>query len=194
MRFDDLTRVEKYYSATVLPGLLAHDNFQGLKTFLELLNSKLKLKSSQVVDLTGFEENIDSIQLITEVNLERDVVFYKIDIPSNLFERKQLRTSVPDILIIFPDWVMLIEAKFFLSFSSHQLYEQMQKQTYLLDIICGLYGDEKMNKVQLSISPYGENLREFISISWQEVFDALKAVVPPCNYFLKRLENAVSRV
>ncbi len=194
MRFDNLTRDEKYFSATVLPGLLAYDNFQGLKTFLELLNSKLKLTSSPVIDLTGFVGRTDSIQLITEANLERDVVYYKIDIPSHLFERKQHRTSIPDILVVFSDWVILIEAKFFMSFSSHQLYEQMQKQTYLLDIICGLFGNMNMNKVQLSISPYGENLREFISLSWQEVFDALQAVIPPSNYFLKRLENAVSRV
>jgi hypothetical protein len=194
MRFDDITRVEKYFSATVMPNLLHYNNFEGLKGFLELLNSKLQKLSFNKFDLSDFESKISSIQLLTEVYLERDLSYYKKQIPSELFQRKPAKTSVPDILIIYSEWAVLIEAKFFLSYSPRGLYEQMQNQTYLLDIIAGMMPGSEVKTLQVGINPYGENLKEFISLSWQEVYDNFSKLIPLEHYFLHRLKKAVDRV
>lgn len=194
MRFDEIARTEKYYSGTVLSNLLFYNNFDGLKICLELLNAKLQINSSDLIDLSDFESKIDTIQLVTELYLERDLSYGKIPIPSDLFVRKLKKTSVPDILVIYSDWAILIEAKLFLSYSPRELYEQMQKQTYLLDIIGGIMPQAKIKTLQVGINPYGENLREFISLSWQEVYEKFNSVIPEDHYFLRRLASAVERV
>lgn len=194
MRFDEIARTEKYYSGTVLPNLLFYNNFDGLKICLELLNAKLQINSSDLIDLSDFESKIDTIQLVTELYLERDLSYGKIPIPSELFVRKLKKTSVPDILVIYSDWAILIEAKLFMSYSPRELYEQMQKQTYLLDIIGGIMPQATIKTLQVGINPYGENLREFISLSWQEVYEKFNSVIPEDHYFLRRLASAVERV
>jgi len=194
MRFDDIARTEKYFSATVLPGLFSYNNFEGLKIFLELLNMKLLANSSDLIDLTDYESKIDSFQLITELYLERDLSYSKIQIPSELFGRKQIKTSIPDILVIYSDWAILIETKFFMSYSSHELYEQMQKQTYLLDIIAGMMPQGGIKTLQVGINPYGEKLNEFISLSWREIFEQFSSCIPENHYFLRRLAIATERV
>ncbi|GAB1350042.1 hypothetical protein MASR1M107_22570 [Ignavibacteriales bacterium] len=194
MRFDDITRVEKYFSATVLPNLLYHNNFEGLKFFLQLLNSKLILPSVEKIDVSDFEEKMQSIQLLTEVYLERDLSYYKIKIAPESFRRKPSKTSIPDLLIIYNDWVILIEAKCFLSASSRSLYEQMQQQSYILDIIQNTILGTNLRTLQVCISPYNENLREFISLSWQEVYNKFTELIPEGHYFLNRLKSAVDRI
>ncbi len=194
MRFDDITRTEKYFSATVLPNLLFYNNFAGLKSCLELINTKLQINSSDLIDLNDFESKIDTIQLVTELYLERDLSFSKIPIPAELFSRKPKHTSVPDIMVIYSDWAILFEAKFFMSYTPRDLYEQMLKQTYLLDIITGMMPPGKIKTLQVGINPYGENLREFISLSWREVLEKLNSVIPENHYFLRRLASAVERV
>ncbi len=40
-RRDDIVRSERYFTATLLPLILFHDNYRGLRSFIDLLNSKL---------------------------------------------------------------------------------------------------------------------------------------------------------
>lgn len=194
MRFDDITRVEKYFSATVLPYLFAFNNFEGLNVFFELLNLKSQAINSKTINISEFKSNISSIQLLTEPSIERDLSYYRIVIPSAFYSRKQAVTSVPDILIIYSNWIVLVECKFFLSYSPHSLYEQMQKQAYLMDIISGLLSTNITNSFHVGITPYGENLKEFFSLSWREVYDKMATVIPEDDYFLNRLGNAVNSV
>ena len=40
LRFDDLVRSERYFTATLLPAVLFHNDLEGLRRFVELVEKK----------------------------------------------------------------------------------------------------------------------------------------------------------
>ena len=127
IRFDDLTREERYYSATILPYLFAYNNFRGLTAFEEFLKSENLINT-----LSDIDENI---QLLTEVLLERDLPYYKIEIPAKSFDKKLGVQSKPDILVISNQSLYIFECKVFMRESEYKLHQQILKQKYVFDII-----------------------------------------------------------
>src|ERR1035437_4485113 len=150
-RHDDHCREERYFSSTILPYLMAYENFSGLKVFLSFINDAYLSRTDTKIGLSKFEENIKNVQLITEPALERDLPFYKIPIPTVCFARKKDKQSKPDILIIFNGWVILIEAKYFTSYNPYGLYRQMDQQSYVLDIVKTMSEDKITDSIQLAI-------------------------------------------
>lgn len=193
LRIDDLNREERYFSATILPYLLAYNNFSGLKVFLEFINLKFLSNSDLNINLNSFKDNISSLQLITEPYLERDLSYNKFPIPSESFERKGNKQSKPDLLIIYDNWALLFEAKLFSSFNEFSLEEQMKNQTYILDIVKNISENNISDFLQIAICPYDYSLKSFGLITWKEIYDILNKVIPENDYFLNRLKSAISR-
>jgi hypothetical protein len=131
--------------------------------------------------------------MITEPNLERDLSYYKISIPTDSFIRKKVKQSKPDLLIIYEKWALLFEAKLFSKFTEFSLNEQMLEQTYVLDIVKNLSGGEITNVQQIAICPYDYVLKSFELITWKEIYDIYKDIIPEENYFYKRLDSAIKR-
>ncbi len=48
LRFDDVVRSERYFTATLLPLLLFHDNLTGIRRFLELVDNKARRNATQL--------------------------------------------------------------------------------------------------------------------------------------------------
>jgi len=192
-RFDDHCREERYFSATILPYLMAYENFTGLKAFLSYINDKYLSLTDAKIDLSNFDENIKNMQMITEPALERDLPYYKIPIPTESFGRKKDKQSKPDILIIFNGWVILIEAKYFTSYNPYGLYMQMDQQSYVLDIVKTMSEEKIINGIQLAICPIHDYLKEFSVITWEEIYNIMRTIIPKDNYFMKRLKNSITR-
>ena len=192
-RFYDHCREERYFSATILPYLMAYENFTGLKAFLCYINNKYLSMTEANIDLSNFDNDIKNIQLITEPALERDLPCYGISIPKECFIRKKGKQSKLDILIIFNGWVILIEAKYFTSYNPHDLSRQMDQQSYVLDIVQAMNKNEITNCIQLAISPVHESLREFSVLTWEDIYKVMMTIIPGKNYFMQRLKNSIHR-
>jgi len=193
IRFDDLTREERYFSATILPHLLSYNNFNGLKLLFEFLNKKIFSKNNVCIDTNEFQKNLSSLQIITEPDLERDLSFYKISIPSECFTNDKSKRSKPDLLIIYEQWALIFEVKLFSKFSEYSLNEQMLEQTYILDIIKNMSNDKIKNVRQIAICPYEYTLESFDLITWEEIYNIYSSVIPEDDYFYKRLNSAIER-
>ena len=194
IRFDDLNREERYFSATILPYLLSYDNFKGLKVFFEYINKKYLSNNDNQINITDFQNNLSSLQLITEPNLERDLSYYKITIPSESFSAKKIKQSKPDLLIIYANWALLFEVKLFSKFSEFSLNEQMLEQTYVLEIAKNVSENKITNVLQIAICPYDYVLKSFDLITWKEIYDIYRTIIPEDNYFYKRLDSAIKRI
>src|SRR5438477_539039 len=78
-RFDEHVRSERYFTATLLPAILLHDNFAGLRQFLALVDERAPephdaagntVERQPVGDLTP-----ETVELITEFHIARDLEF-----------------------------------------------------------------------------------------------------------------------
>ena len=186
IRFDDLTREERYYSATILPYLFAYNNFRGLTAFEEFLKSENLINT-----LSDIDENI---QLLTEILLERDLPYYKIEIPAKSFDKKLGVQSKPDILVISKQSLYIFECKVFMRESEYKLHQQILKQKYVFDIIQNTTQHSFANKLHILILPYEYDIPDCVVITWEKFYSILKKEIPENNYFMRRLKSAIQRI
>jgi hypothetical protein len=77
LRFDDVVRSERYFTATLLPLLLFHDNLTGIRRFVELVDNKAKTEcdsagqahDKRTPDYDGFKD----VEVITEFHIAHDL-------------------------------------------------------------------------------------------------------------------------
>ncbi|MCF8316506.1 MAG: hypothetical protein K9I71_10295 [Ignavibacteriales bacterium] len=186
IRFDDLTREERYYSATILPYLFAYNHFKGLSVFEEYLKSQNLISALSVID--------HSIQILTEIYIERDLPYYKIEIPASSFEKKLNVQSKPDILIISEQALYIFECKVFMNESEYKLHQQILKQKYVFDIIKNTTQHSFINNLHILILPYEYDIADCVVITWEKLYSVLNSVIPKDDYFLMRLESAIQRI
>jgi hypothetical protein len=142
-RLDNLCRSERYFTSTLLAGLLLYDDLEGLYKFLQwLINEKNLmlnlLNGSDKIPLTLPLEKPDHIEVITEFNVKRELKHYSENISSNPEEWKG--QNVPDVIIVYGDVLIVIEAKFFVKgqtpeYIDNQLLRQKEEIRLMLDYI-----------------------------------------------------------
>lgn len=119
-RLDDINRTERYFTSTLLGGLLLHDNTQGVSKFLGWLveNKEIMLNvvggSNVNIPLELSDVSLDHIEIITELNIKRDLKYYN-HITSNVFNDFSDKQNVPDVVIIYGETLIIIEGKFFVA-------------------------------------------------------------------------------
>ncbi|HMQ69812.1 MAG TPA: hypothetical protein PKA90_12630 [Ignavibacteria bacterium] len=187
IRFDDITREERYYSATILPYLFAYNDFQGLKIFEE------HFKNNGYPGLIA-EKDLSNIQILSEVFLERDLPFYKIDIPTTAFQYKNSIQSKPDLLILTNNSLYLFECKVFMKCSEYKLHKQIMDQKYVIDIVESVANQIYETKIHFLILPYKYDVEDCIVITWKEILDLFKDIIPEKDYFVQRLEKMIVRL
>lgn len=186
IRFDDLTREERYYSATILPYLFAYNKFQGLTAFEKYLISENLSSTLSVIN--------ESIQILSEIFIERDLPYYNIEIPASSFEKKLRVQSKPDLLITSEQSLYLFECKMFTNDSEYKLHQQILQQKYILDIIKNTSSHSFINEIHFLILPYEYDVPDCSVITWEKLYSVFSAIVPKEDYFFKRLESVISRV
>ena len=187
IRFDDLTREERYYSATILPYLLAFDGFQGLQVFEQYLAKTL---FQQIIP----ETDLSQIQLLSEVFLERDLPYYHITIPSAGFEKKKSTQSKPDLLILTSRSMYLFECKVFSAGSEYQLHDQILKQKYVFDIVESVDGRRFENKIHFLVLPHRYDIPDCVVLTWGELNELFNNIIPADDYFIRRLDSLIGRL
>jgi len=186
IRFDDLTREERYYSATILPYLFAYNNFKGLTVFEEFLKSENIISTLSVID--------NNIQILTEIFVERDLPYYNIEIPAESFNKKLRVQSKPDIMIISEQALYIFECKVFMNESEYNLHQQILKQKYVFDIIQNTTRHSFISKLHLLILPYEYDISDCVVITWEKLYSIFSSVIPKDDYFFARLESTISRI
>jgi len=193
-RLEDISRTERYFTATLLGSLLLHDHLRGVCKFVEYLCYKKHLLATsftapqpkerlKYTEIQGESERLQEIEVITELNAIRD---YKVYYPEEqvqepLEERVQESVenetqSMPDIIIRYRDSLVVIEAKFFgMTPSDDQLVNQIKLQKEMIYFIGRRYpGLRRFSHVYLGPPcslPAASTIGCHACITWQDILE-----------------------
>ncbi len=138
IRIHDICRTERYYTATLLPYILLHESFAGLKAFLRVLEGKsiraLAVETGAPASLNG-GEGLAHVELISEMDLVRDMRFYCPWLAGLEVTMAEEASSLrPDLVIVADGLLIVIEAKFFHnSISSDAIRTQVLAQRQVIE-------------------------------------------------------------
>jgi len=117
IKIHDICRTERYYTATLLPYVLLHESFAGLRAFLRLLEEKniraLAAGTGAPAALNGGGP-FAHVELISEMDLVRDLHFYAPWLAGLENVLAEEADSIrPDLVLVADRLLVVIEAKFF---------------------------------------------------------------------------------
>jgi hypothetical protein len=209
-RMHDTCRTEKYYTATLLPLILFHNEFEGLRRFLEMLDGRgVKAIDARSIDSPSEEkkrvrlwygDRVVDPEIITEMDVIRDVKFYGVRLLPRLkgFEQKPTGTaerSRPDVVIIVDGLFMVIEAKFFQNTSTAKIKQQILEQQDVIRIALNLPGYSFDRYCHVFLSARTDLKAPEIScqacLSWQEIRNLAEQVLGEDHYVTQRLWKAL---
>lgn len=170
-----LNRNERFYTATVLPMLLASDAFAQLGSFIELCG------------LRGVElppprrDGTAPCQLLTEYSFAMSL-YGSID---RRWRDHQRRRDTPDLVIVGDDasWIVAIEAKVYDRPARPALERQVRSQHVHLDEWATVLGVPPECAVQVVVLPEG-HVREVghvegaTTVTWERIADEFRPVGP----------------
>jgi hypothetical protein len=179
-----LNRKERFYTGTVLPMVVAGDGLAHLHRFLALCG-------------LGFEQDADhgsggneSIEFFTGYNFAESC-FTGDDLAR--FPEPPTGADNPDLVIVGPGWLVVVEAKMFHNPPPRALNEQMRRQRVLvdywarqLDIPAGRVAHVLLLPSKLPTDGVIDKV-----VTWEEVLQAYRIVGP--EYWTALLWTALDR-
>lgn len=208
-RLDDLARSERYFTATLLPALLLGKPAEDVFAFLDWLHSGLGLRAHAAADSSveaplRLDGPPARIEVVTELNLKRDLGHYSVDQleeaaadPAVQHARAQGtdRQSVPDVVIRADDLLVVIEGKFFVSgVTPTSLGVQLIEQREEVALMVAHLGESVSRVAHLYLGP--EHLGALPcdgTFTWAEVAAWAADRVGQDHYVTQRLNGAVER-
>ena len=177
-----LNRKERYYTGTVLPGIVACDDFGHLDRLLACCG----LADMEVGDLAA-------LQFFTEYNFAESVFTTADD--ASFADRPRI-SDTPDLVVKGPDWLLTIEAKMFHNPTAADLTHQYEQQAKLVTYWRSKFSiaEPRSRHVLLLPEQLYEKLRPALPrdvITWQQVLDAYADVAP--QFWIKVLRTALAR-
>jgi hypothetical protein len=135
MRFDDLVRSERYFTATLLPAVLFHDSRKGVRRFVELVDARANTECDRFGNRgpKGTPDyDFHDVEVITEFHIKRDLKFadkFGEDANGESGEDDEReRQDAPDVVIVAGQELVVCEGKFFSELSRRDLNKQLCSQ------------------------------------------------------------------
>ena len=203
-RFDDRVRSERYFTATLLPAILLHDNFRGLRAFLALLEDRAILRNGSPTERGPDGEAVprlqqtltwspETVELMTEVHIARDLA--QLPSPSWGESSEPEKRDAPDLVIVLDGELVVCEGKFFGKYNLNALNAQLRSQRHQIGY---LWNDRPELRVyrHVAILPYNQSPNPDcdIVLTWDEIGNLAASVLTPAHYVTKRLRAASKRL
>lgn len=181
-------RKERYFTGTVLPGLLASDGLVHLPRFLQLCG----LAGDEPGGVGhGVLDGLHPVQIFTEYSFAESLL------PGDTarFPDAPLVRDTPDLVVSGPDYLLVVEAKMFHRPSSAVLDEQMRRQSVLVDYWASTLSLERSKVRHVLLLPGGlaedRPGLDWPVVTWEQVRDAYDARGDA--YWLGVLRTALDR-
>ncbi len=129
-RFDSLVRSERYFTATLLPAVLFHNDRKGVQCFVNLVDAKTNTErneSGERVTKGAPQYDFQDVEVITEFHIARDLQFAHLPLAANVEpseEDEPERRDAPDVVIRAGRELVVCEGKFFSDFNASDLNNQ----------------------------------------------------------------------
>lgn len=200
-RFDSLVRSERYFTATLLPAILFHNDRKGVQCFVNLIDARANTERNELggrVTKGVPQYNFQDVEVITEFHIARDLQFARRPLATNVEpseEGEAERRDAPDIVIRAGAELVVCEGKFFSTFNASDLNNQLCSQRrQVRHLYCqGLYIRAYRH---VAIVPFGSPIDTIDAdavFTWNEIGDLAERVLGPNHYVTLRLRDAVDR-
>lgn len=182
-----LNRKEKFFTATILPQLICHENFKYFHRFTNLID--------------GFPKNLRIKPDVDENNI---LFFTEYSLKESLTPNSSTRKftipktkDTPDLVILITEpelLLIVIEAKVFSSSDAYSLTKQMKNQKNIIESISSALNIREKNIFHLGLTPANlidrRLFTEFQLLYWEDILEAYRDILNK-NYFFGALENAL---
>jgi hypothetical protein len=200
-RLDDLNRTERYFTSTLLGGLLLYNELDGTRQLLNWLRQHKEFnftstKGEDVVKWQETEKLPEHIEVVTELNIKREIGHYGETLAEIDLAELSSKQNVPDVVIVYGKYLIVIEGKFFVKGQSQFMIEtqlQMQKEEivvmvdYLkpqIEYVCHIFlGPQNMEGMQ--------NCE--LCLTWKDIEEFSAELLGQDHYITIRLKNANQR-
>ncbi|QDG52103.1 hypothetical protein FIV42_15535 [Persicimonas caeni] len=210
-RLDDLCRTERYFTSALLTGLLFHDNLRGVDEFFQWLIEQKELQVARVddgklvrpasIDTTGH------LEVLTEFNIKRELsCYYPNELATLIADVNDCDDtvdvtdgqSVPDVVILAGNTLLVIEGKFFVSDQSPaRINQQLCSQKEEIELMVRYLAPHIEQTCHAYLSPETNlELADYdcdLIISWEDIHTFAAGLVGENHYISKRLAAANAR-
>lgn len=181
-----MNRKERFYTGTVLPGLVASDGFRHLHRLLALCD--LDVGPLEV----GSLDELPPIQLFTEYGFGESVVTPE---DQTRFRDRPTGLDTPDVVVLGTDWLLAVEAKMFHRPTTQSLHTQMARQNRLVRYWTETFDlpPDRVRHVLLLPAALKRDRPQLNSpvVTWEAVLEDYARVGP--QYWLTVLRTALER-
>lgn len=175
-------RKERYFTGTVLPGIIAADDFAILNRFLSMCGVTGTLASTA-------EERLNEVQFLTEYGFAESASY------SPGWSGYAGGRDTPDVVIAGPDWLVAVEAKLYARQGRTAIVGQLEAQQELVDHWAGVLEIEADRALLVALLPasYASELGDlgFDVVTWEAVLAAYSEDAP--RYWTRVLRMALNR-
>ena len=208
VRFDDLVRTERYFTATLLPLLLFHNNLEGVRWFVAELVEKATRehnKDGKQGPKGTPKYDFKDVEVITEFHIARDLNFAHLPLfkvsgaESEEVEAKITAHNVlaaPDVVIVAGEELVVCEGKFFLFFSDSDVDDLNEQLGLQRRQVRHLFVSRPIRAYRhVAILPFKPKtaVDADIVITWDEIGNLAEKVMGSNHYVTDRLRKAVKR-
>jgi len=198
-RLDDLNRTERYFTSTLLGGLLLYNELDGTRQFLNWLGKIKQFKFSQVYS-EGYmkwlesKELPDHIEVVTELNIKREIGHYGETLDELDLTELSSKQNVPDVVIVYGKYLIVIEGKFFVKGQSHSMIEtQLQMQKEEISVMVDYLKPQNVSHIFLGPEKMTGMQNCDLCLTWKDIEEFSADLLGKGHYITTRLKNANQR-
>lgn len=182
-----INRKERYFTGTVLPGLVGDNGFAHLHRFLALCDLPVDVQEPNHA-LDGLQD----LEFFTEYGFAESVCTGR---DKSRFADRPHERDTPDLVIVGPDWLLAVEAKMYHRPTREALEKQLAKQRVIVEYWTRKLELDPGRVKHVLLLPWAlAQARQPLSarvVTWEEVRDVYGTV--GAAYWLGVLRSALDR-